>query len=51
MLELLQTFNQPFSGLKKTVWSVDVRLNPAALFWSVAQITSYLNYKLRSAAS
>lgn len=23
-----------------------VRLNPAALLWSVAQITSYLNYKL-----
>lgn len=36
---------------KKSVWSVDVRLDPAALLCSVAQIASFLNYKLHSAAS
>lgn len=40
-----------FWSQKKSVWSVDVRLDPAALLCSVAQIASYLNCKLHSAAS
>lgn len=42
----------PASDLKISVWIFFyVRLNPAALLWSVAQITSYLNHKLYYARS